>query len=142
MQQQPKKVDAILWLVQPKTKHQLRHFLGMVNFYQDVWKRWSHLLTPLSGLVSKNVPWKWTEEQQQAFNEVKKVISKETLLTFPDFNKEFHIFTDASDFQLGSVISQENKPIAFCSRKLNIAQKNYITREIELLSIIETLKVF
>jgi hypothetical protein len=142
IQPQPKKVEAILRIAPPKTKRQLRHFLGMVNFYRDVWRRRSHLLAPLTGLVSDKTKFIWGEEQQRAFDEIKRVISKETLLTFPDFNKEFHIYTDASDFQLGSVIMQENKPIAFYSRKMNSAQRNYTTGEQELLSIVETLREF
>jgi len=142
IQPQPKKVEAILRLQPPKTKRQLRHFLGMVNFYRDMWKRRSHLLAPLTGLVGSTAKFIWGEEQQEAFDEMKRVIGKETLLTFPDFNKEFHIYTDASDYQLGAVIMQENKPIAFYSRKMNKAQRNYTTGEQELLSIVETLKEF
>ena len=69
-------------------------------------------------------------------------MSKETLLTFPQFDKPFHVYTDASKHQLGAVIMQEGKPLAFYSRKLNSAQKNYTTGEQELLSIVETLKEF
>ena len=114
----------------------------MVNFYRDMWKQRSHLLAPLMGLVGSTAKFIWGEEQQEAFNEMKRVIGKETLLTFPDFNKEFHIYTDASDYQLGAVIMQEDKPIAFYSRKMNKAQRNYTTGEQELLSIVETLKEF
>ncbi len=71
-----------------------------------------------------------------------KLKRRETLLSFPDFSKEFHIYTDASDYQLGAVIMQNDKPLAFYSRKLNTAQKNYSTGEQELLSIVETLKEF
>ena len=69
-------------------------------------------------------------------------MSQETLLRHPDFNKEFEIHTDASKYQLGAAISQNNKPIAFYSRKLNSAQLNYTTTERELLAIVETLKEF
>lgn len=142
IQPQPKKVEAILRLSPPKTKRQLRHFLGMINYYRDMWKRRSHYSAPLTGMISKDVKFQWGLEQQQAFDRIKKVISRETLLTFPDFNKEFHIYTDASDYQLGAVIMQENKPLAFYSRKLNGAQRRYTTGEQELLSIVETLKEF
>jgi transposase InsO family protein len=142
LQPQPKKVEAILRLTPPKTKRQLRHFLGMVNFYRDMWRMRSHLLAPLSALVSPQAKLEWRKEHQDAFEQIKTLISKETLLTFPNFNEPFHIYTDASKYQLGAVIMQNNKPIAFYSRKLNAAQKRYTTGEQELLSIVETLKEF
>jgi hypothetical protein len=142
LQPQPKKVEAILRLTPPKTKRQLRHFLGMVNFYRDMWRMRSHLLAPLSALVSPKVKFEWRQEHQDAFDQIKTLISKETLLTFPNFNEPFHIFTDASKYQLGAVIMQNNKPLAFYSRKMNEAQKRYTTGEQELLSIVETLKEF
>jgi len=143
IQPQPKKVEAILRLQRPKTKRQLRHFLGMVNFYRDMWKRRSHLLAPLTALVGqKTSTFKWSEEHQKAFEAVKEAIAENVMLAFPDFTKEFHIYTDASDYQLGAVITQEGRPLAFYSRKLNAAQKRYTTGEQELLSIVETLKEF
>ena len=64
------------------------------------------------------------------------------MLAYPDFDKEFQIHTDASHTQLGAVISQDGKPIAFYSRKLSPTQQSYITTERELLAIVETLKEF
>jgi len=90
----------------------------------------------------KNTPWILTEECQKAFDEMKQLIATETLLVYPDFNEEFVIHTDASHKQLGAVISQNGKPIAFFSRKLNPAQTRYTTTERELLAIVETLKEF
>jgi hypothetical protein len=139
---QPKKVEAILKMQPPTTKRQLRRFLGMINYYRDMWKRRSHILAPLTALSGKTAKWKWTKECDEAFETIKRSIARETLLNFPDFNKEFHIYTDASDFQLGAVIMQEDKPLAFYSRKLNKHQRRYTTGEQELLSIVETLKEF
>ena len=73
---------------------------------------------------------------------MKKVMARYTIRQYPDFNKPFHIHTDASAIQLGAVIMQEGKPIAFYSRKLNPAQTRYTTTERELLSIVEVLKEF
>jgi len=137
-----KKVEAIMNIATPKTRKQLRSFIGMVNYYRDMWPQRSHLLAPLSSLTSAKVKWTWTEECQTSFDNMKKLIAKETLLTYPNFNKTFEIHTDASKVQLGACISQEGKPVAFYSRKLNPAQTRYTTTERELLSIVETLKEF
>ena len=107
-----------------------------------MWARRSETLAPLSALTSKNVKWSWTEVDQKAFDTMKRIISRETLLSYPDFSLPFMIHTDASHLQLGAVISQNDRPIAFYSRELNPAQVRYTTSERELLSIVETLKEF
>jgi hypothetical protein len=61
IQPQPKKVEAILKLSPPKTKRQLNLFLGMINYYRDMWQKRSHMLAPLTGLVSPPVKYKWGE---------------------------------------------------------------------------------
>jgi hypothetical protein len=73
---------------------------------------------------------------------MKAIVCHKVLFLYPDFNKPFHIHTDASHYQLGAVISQDNHPIAFYSCKLQPAQVRYTTIERELLSIIKTLKEF
>jgi hypothetical protein len=73
---------------------------------------------------------------------VKTTIAKEVVLAYPDCTKFFDIYTDASTKQLGSVITQDNRPIAFFSRKLSGTQSKYIVTELELLAIVETLKEF
>ena len=114
----------------------------MVNYYRDMWIRRSDILAPLTTLTSKNVKWQWQDIHQQAFEDMKEIIASETLLAYPNFLKPFKIYTDASHTQLGAVISQESKPIAFYSRKLTAPQTRYTTIERELLSIVETLKEF
>ncbi len=137
-----KKVEAILRIEEPKTRKQLRSFIGLVNYYRDMWVRRSHVLAPLAKLTSKTEKFVWGQAQREAFHAVKRIISKNTLLAYPNFNEKFVIHTDASHHQLGAVISQRGKPIAFYSRKLNPAQTRYTTTERELLSIVETLKEF
>jgi hypothetical protein len=139
---QPKKVEAISRILPPKNKRQLRRFLGMINYYRDMWKRRSHVLAPLTAISSNKSKWQWTDKEQKAFEEAKRMVMREAQLNYPDFNKEFHIYTDASDYQLGAVIMQEDKPLAFYTRKLNKAQSKYTTGEQELLSIVETMKEF
>ena len=136
------KVDAISKIAVPKNRKQLRKFIGIVNYYRNMWPHRSEVLAPLTKLSSPMTQFKWTEVEQKAFDTIKRIISRDTLLTYPDFNKPFILHTDASHEQLGVVISQDNKPIAFYSRKLTDTQKRYTMTEYELLSIVETFKEF
>jgi RNase H-like domain found in reverse transcriptase len=135
-------VEAILKIKAPTTRKELCHFLGIVNYYRDMWFHRSELLGPLSSLTSSKVKFEWLSTHQLAFDKIKKVMETEVLLSYPDFGKLFHIYTDASDHQLGAVIMQDKKPLAFYSRKLNAAQRRYTTAEHELLSTIETCKEY
>ena len=135
---QVKKVLPILKFKAPTNRRQLKSFLGFVNYYKKHWRRRSHILEPLTRLTSSKVKFEWTEEQQKAFKTIKNVMAKKILLSYPDFSKPFHIYTDASDKQLGGIIVQDDKPIALYSRKLTPPQRNYTVMEKELLSIVET----
>ncbi len=152
---QSNKVQAILAIKPPTGVRQLRHFLGMVQYYRDLWARPSDMLAPLISLVgecsqikstktkgTKKISWHWDEVCQRAFNHVKATIAKDVVLAYPDYSKVFKIYTDASSKQLGAVITQDNRPIAFFSRKLSNAQHKYSITKIELLPIVETLKEF
>jgi hypothetical protein len=129
---QSKKVQVILPQSLPNNVKELSHFLGMVQYYRDMWARRSEMLAPFTGLVgecgetkttrmnkTKKKPWRWDPIHQQVFDNVKAAIPKETVLAYLDFLKPFEIYTDASSTQLGAVITQDNRPIAFFSRKLS-----------------------
>ncbi len=91
---------------------------------------------------SKKKSWRWDLIYQQAFDNVKAAIAKETVLAYQDFLKPFEIYTDASSRQLEAVITQDNRPIAFFGRKLSKMQQKYSVTEIELMATVETLKEF
>ena len=82
------------------------------------------------------------EHQKSLFDQMKALMAKEGLSTFPHFNKEYGMHTDAYKLQLGACMSHKGKPVAFYSRKLQPAQTRYTTTERELVSIVETLKEF
>ncbi len=127
----------------------------MVQYYPDMWVKHSEMLAPLSDLVGeceetkttrknkvKKKPWHWDSIHQIAFDNVKTTIAKEVVLAYPDFTKPFEIYTNDSTKQLGAVVPQENRPIAFFSRKLSGVQSKYTITKKELLAIVETLKEF
>jgi hypothetical protein len=95
----------------------------------------SHILSPLNaktGLPQKGVqapPFKWIPEMHQAFEEMKALIAAEVLSAYPDHNKPFKIYTDASNYQLGAYIMHEDPLVAYYSRKLNCVQHDYATNE-------------
>ena len=152
---QTNKIEAILALNPPQNVKELRRFLGMVQYYRDMWMRRSEMLAPLTDLVgecgqtkatkakgTKKAPWHWDESHQTAFNLVKATIARDVMLAYPDYSETFEIYADACDTQIGAVITQVNRPLAFFSRKLSDTQKRYNVTEKELLSIVETLKEF
>ena len=103
----PKKVLAISNIKTPTTTKEVRSFVGMINYYRDMWIRRSEILSPLTKLCSTGIKFHWKPEQQIAFKLIKKLVSQEVLLAYPDFNELFEIHTDASAYQLDSVISQK-----------------------------------
>jgi hypothetical protein len=90
-------------------------------------------------LTKKNIKFEWTTEHQEAFDSLKNSLAHEVVLTYPDFLVPFEIYTKASKYQIGSVITQKDKPLAFYSRKLTDPQTRYTVTELKLLAIVETL---
>ncbi len=79
---------------------------------------------------------------QKAFNQMTALMAADVLCAYPDHNKPFHIFTDASDYQLGACIMQEGNPVAYSCKKLNSAQMNHATIDKELFCVIAPLCKF
>jgi len=92
------------------------------------------------------VPFEWTEEHQEAFNELKRNLTTEPLLIYPDFSQPFIVACDASTKIVGAVLSQvregEERPVAYCSRQLNLAESKYSVTELELLAFLFATKQF
>jgi hypothetical protein len=128
----------------PCNTTELCMFIGCVKYYCDMCLSCAHILKPLtnqSGL-KKRAPTKWTDEMQQVFDRMRLLMAANALAAYPDHNKWFNLYTDASDFQLGACIIQERRPVAYFLPKLTKSQQNYTTMEKEMLSIIATLKEF
>ena len=117
-------------------------FLGFANFYQCFIQNFSHTAKPLNELKSKK-NWKWEDEHQKAFDELKEKITSQLVLSSLRREGKFRVETDASGHAIGGVLSQEQdgkwEPIAFSSRTMQPAERNYEIYDKELLAIVEAL---
>jgi hypothetical protein len=114
----------------------------MVNFYRDLYPKQAETLALLTNLCGHKKAFLWKEEQETAFQKIKEMLAQHTMLTYPQLDKPFVVYTDSSDRQIGGVVTQDKKPLGFFSKKLSNTQQKYPVTEQELLAIVETLKYF
>ncbi|CAM4486941.1 unnamed protein product [Lepidochelys olivacea] len=145
---EPAKVEVIRDWPAPHTKKQVQAFIGMAGYYRRFLPRFSAIATPITELCKKGKPDKvvWTEQCQEAFQALKEaLVSGPVLANFPDFQKPFAVFTDASDTGLGVVLTQEDEkgerhPIVYLSKKLLPREQHYAAIEKECLALVWALK--
>ena len=142
----PTKLEAVKNFPQPKTVKNIQAFIGLAGYYRKFIKDFSKIAKPLTKLTKKGEKFIWTVEQQNAFETLKEKLITAPVLSYPDFEKKFLVTTDASDYAIGAVLSQgpvgSDQPIAYASRILNKAERNYNTTEKELLAIVWAVKYF
>lgn len=140
------KLRAIADYPQPHDVKSLQRFLGLIGFHRQFIPRCAELANPLTLLLRKGEKWRWGEEQRDAFLRLSKAITDAASLQLPDLNRPFVVQTDASNSGLGAVLLQEHdgvlRPVAFASRTLTAAERNYSVTEKECLAIIFALKKF
>ena len=134
------RVEPILQYPVPKTKRQLRRFLGMVGWYSRFIEKESEIKLPLLKLLKKTQAWQWSAEQQEAFEKLKLALTRAPVLARPDFTREFTMQCDASNDAIGAVLSQEfdegEHPIVYIHRVLSRSERNYSTTEKECLALV------
>ena len=138
------KIDAIQKIPPPKTKKQIRSFIGVVGFYRRFIPHFANISAVLTDLTTKGLPNKvrWLEIHQEAFDTLKRAMLSYPILQNPDFSCSFILQTDASDRGFGAVLlqmRQEQKyPIIFISKKLSAREKKYSTVEKECFAIVRS----
>jgi hypothetical protein len=141
-----KRVKVVRDFPQPKTTRELKGFLGLAGYYRRFVPNFNKEAKPLTELLKKNVPYLWSEKTAAAFVTLKTLLTTEHLLQYLDFTRPFVLTTDASNDAISAVLSQgpvgKDLPIAYASRTLINAEKNYPTIEKELLAIVWSCKNF
>ena len=140
------KVRAVKEFPTPTNTRQLKAFLGLCGYYRRFIPNFSKIAKPMTELLRKNTPFEWSQRIDEAFITFKDLLTSEQLLQYPDFTKPFVLTTDASNEALGAILSQgpigRDLPIAYASRTLINAERNYSTTEKELLAIVWGCKQF
>lgn len=143
----PKKIEAIVNWPLPKSPKELKSFLGTISYYRRFIPRFAHIAKPMtSKLRGKTKVVEIDDVYKKAFDELKKIMTSELLLAYPDFDQPFILTTDASNVAIGGVLSQsiegKEKPIAYLSRTLSKAEEKYSATAKELLAIYFAAKTF
>ncbi|GFX88769.1 retrovirus-related Pol polyprotein from transposon 297 [Trichonephila clavipes] len=126
----------------PKNNREVSKFLGMTGWYQKFIPRYADICEPLYQLKKKGAKFNWSGEAQDSFDQIKRTLTEAPILQLPNFSEQFNLFTDASGVGIGAVLQQNQKPIAFASRTLNKAERNYTVTERECLVEIWALNKF
>lgn len=134
----PEKIRAIQKYPTPQNSGDTKRFVAFANYYRKFIKNFATIAQPLNNLTRKNVTFQWNEECQKSFEKLKQALIKPPVLQYPDFSDGNHFIlrTDASGQALGATLSNSNdRPVAYASRALNKAEKNYCTVEKEILGV-------
>ena len=125
---------------------EVQSFLGFVNFYRRFIEGFSHITRPLFNLIKNNSDFCWSSDKQSAFNSLKEKVTSAPILALPNNSKPFCIEVDSLDFTTRAVLSQQSSdddkwhPVAFLSKSLSPAERNYKIHDKEMLAIVKALE--
>jgi hypothetical protein len=137
----PAKVDAVASWPAPQKLKDVQAFIGFANFYRRFINNFSKLAQPMTRLMRKDTSWQWRVEEQASFEALKQAFTSAPILAMPNLSQPFILECDASDYATGAVLSQrmtdgQVHPVAFFSKTLNDAERNYDIYDKELLAVV------
>lgn len=133
----PKRVEGIQKQVILKTVKEIQSFLGLSGYYRKFIPDYAKIAKPMTLRLKKDSKIDINnKDYKESFEKLRTILMSSMVLQYPNFEEEFHLTTDASNYALGAVLSQSKGPIAFVSRTLNKHEINYRTIEKELLAIV------
>ena len=138
------KVQGVNGWQRPKTLTELRGWMGFINFYRRFIKGFSKIARVLNELTKKGAPWEWTEEREEAFQTLKRLICEEPVLLMPKLDQPFELEVDASNYAIGATVNQRDEydqwhPVAYYSTTLSETERNYNIYDKELLAVVKSL---
>ncbi|GFV20497.1 retrovirus-related Pol polyprotein from transposon 17.6 [Trichonephila clavipes] len=136
------KLKAITEMKPPKNSKEVSKLLGMAGLYQKFIPKYADICEPLYRLKKKGAKFNWSTEAQDSFDKIKRALTEALVLQLPNFTEQFNLFTGASGVGIRAVLNQNHRPIAFASRTLNKAERNYTVTEREFLAVIWALNKF
>ena len=138
----PDKVKAVMNMTQPACPDDISRFQGFVNYLARFLPSISQMMKPLRQLLSRDVPFMWSDVHQKAFNNIKQSVCEAPVLAYYDPTKQLVIQCDASEKGLGAALLQDGKPLAYASRALTDPETRYAQIEKELLAIVNAVEKF
>jgi hypothetical protein len=135
------KIKVIKNWPSPKSVFEVQRFHGLASFYRKFIQNFNGISTPMMDTVKKrHKSFHWIEEAEKSFNLLKKKITKQPILVLLDFSKTFQVRCDVSGFEIGVVLSQYDRLVAYFSEKMNEAKIKYSTYDKEFYAVIQVLK--
>jgi hypothetical protein len=138
----PSKVKDILEWKPPTTVHQVRSFLGLAGYYRRFILDFSKLVKPITSLLKNDTKFNWSSKCNEAFEQLKELLTTAPVLAQPDIEKPFDVYCDASGSGLDCVLMQEGRVIAYASRQLRQHEEHYPTHDLELDTVVHALKIW
>jgi hypothetical protein len=138
----PNKVHDILEWKPPTTVHQVRSFLGLAGYYRRFIPDFSKLVNPITSLLKNDIKFNWSSKCNEAFEQLKVLLTTAPVLAQPDIEKPFDVYCDTSGSGLGCVLMQEGRVIAYASRQLRRHEEHYTTNDLELAAVVHALKIW
>ena len=137
-----KKVEAIQQRPRPTTITEIRSFLGLAGYYRRFIKDFSKIAAPLTQLTQKNVEFQWSDACEESFQKLKTCLTTTPVLVLPSGSSRFSMYCDASRVGLRCVLMQHGRVISYASRQLKKHEQNYPTHDLEMATVVFSLKIW
>ena len=144
----PEKLEAIRNLAPTRNVDKVHHILGLLGYYRSFIPAFANITLPITSLLKKNKPFIWPYKCQQALEYLKEIFCNKPLLQFPDPNKPYILYIDASNNAYSSVLcqpvnsSQDIRPVAYFSGTFTAQNKSWCATEKEAFAILKSMQHF